>query len=279
MFDLHLHILPGIDDGSRSMQESVEMARKLVALGFRGGFCTSHFIADSDQAVENARKNELRKKLQMELERAGVEFLLLAGNEIYIDPRMIEHLISKKASALGEDSVEGKKSALDENSSAQKNSRTYILFELPFFAEVSFLRDMIFELKAHGITPILAHPERYLFLQKNPEAAVDLIKLGVKLQGNFGSVVGQYGEKAKKTMKYFLKHHLLSYLGTDLHRANGSLFLQFEKAQKKIIKFAGEEYYQKLIRNGEELARNSEEELARNSEELTKNDKELTSRF
>ena len=284
MFDLHLHILPGIDDGSRSMQESVEMARKLVTLGFRGGFCTSHFIADSDQAVGNAKKNELRKKLQIELNKAGVDFCLLAGNEIYIDPRMIDNLMLKKSSALGGDFVEKRKSALGRKSITKK-MHTYVLFELPFYAEVSFLRDMIFELKAHGITPILAHPERYLFLQKNLEAAIDLIKLGVKLQGNFGSVVGQYGGKAKKTMKYFLKHHLLSYLGTDLHRANGSLFLQFEKAQKKIIKFAGEEYYQKLIKNGEELARNSEElarndeELARSGEELARNDEELASRF
>ena len=224
MIDLHLHILPGIDDGSRSMQESVEMARKLVALGFHGGFCTSHFIADSEQAADNQKKKLLREKLQKELDRAGVKFILLPGNEIYID-------------------FEGKKGV-----------RYQILFELPFYAEVPFLRDMIFELKARGITPILAHPERYLFLQKNPDVAVDLVKLGVKLQGNFGSIIGQYGGKAKKTLKILLKRHLISYLGTDIHRADGSLFLKFEKAQKKILKYAGEEYYRKMIKDGEELA-------------------------
>ena len=242
MIDLHLHILPGIDDGSRSMQESVEMAKKLVALGFRGGFCTSHFIADSEQAADNQKKKLLREKLQKELDRAGVKFILLPGNEIYIDPKMVDQLVAKKSSALGGD-FEGKKGV-----------RYQILFELPFYAEVPFLRDMIFELKARGITPILAHPERYLFLQKNPDAAVDLVKLGVKLQGNFGSIVGQYGGKAKRTLKILLKRHLISYIGTDIHRADGSLFLKFEKAQKKILKYAGEEHYHKMIKNGEELA-------------------------
>ena len=154
MIDLHLHILPGIDDGSRSMQESVEMAKKLVALGFRGGFCTSHFIADSEQAADNQKKKLLREKLQKELDRAGVKFILLPGNEIYIDPKMVDHLVAKKSSALGGD-FEGKKGV-----------RYQILFELPFYAEVPFLRDMIFELKARGITPILAHPERYVFLPR-----------------------------------------------------------------------------------------------------------------
>ena len=246
MIDLHLHILPGIDDGSRSIQESVEMARKLATLGFRGGFCTSHFIADSEQAADNQKKKLLREKLQKELDRTGVKFILLPGNEIY--PKMVDHLVAKKSSALVGD-FEGKKGV-----------RYQILFELPFYAEVPFLRDMIFELKARGITPILAHPERYLFLQKNPDAAVDLVKLGVKLQGNFGSIVGQYGGKAKRTLKILLKRHLISYLGTDIHRADGSLFLKFEKAQKKILKYAGEEHYRRisrvlnLIKNSEELA-------------------------
>ena len=108
MIDLHLHILPGIDDGSRSMQESVEMARKLATLGFRGGFCTSHFIADSEQAADNQKKKLLREKLQKELDRASVKFILLPGNEIYIDPKMVDHLVAKKSSALGGD-FEGKK--------------------------------------------------------------------------------------------------------------------------------------------------------------------------
>ena len=109
MFDLHLHILPGIDDGSRDFSESIEMAKKLVDLGFRGGFCTSHYIADSTQSADNDLKRELRQRLQSELNKANINFKLLAGNEIYIDPKMVESLIQKKSSALGEDSQEGRK--------------------------------------------------------------------------------------------------------------------------------------------------------------------------
>ena len=103
--------------------------------------------------------------------------------------------------------------------------------------------------------PVLAHPERYLFIQKKKEAIFEIVKLGVKLQSNYGSIVGQYGGKAKKIMKFLLKNCLVSYLGTDIHRAEGSLFLKFEKAEKKIIKLIGETEYRKIIEHGDELAK------------------------
>ena len=242
MIDLHLHILPGIDDGSGSIEESVKMARKLAGLGFNGVFCTSHYIADSPQVADNQTKNRLREKLQAELDKAGIKLKLMPGNEIYIDPKMVEFLTTKKATCLGGDF------------NARKKNQ-HVLFELPFYAEVSYLRDIIFELKAKGLVPVLAHPERYLFIQKKKEVIFEIVKLGVKLQSNYGSIVGQYGGKAKKIMKFLLKNRLVSYLGTDIHRAEGSLFLKFEKAEKKIIKLIGETEYRKIIERGDELAK------------------------
>ena len=242
MIDLHLHILPGIDDGSSSLEESVRMAKRLSELGFKGAFCTSHYIADSPQAADNQTKNRLREKLQAELDKAGIKLKLLPGNEIYIDPKMVDFLTTKKATCLGGDF------------NARKKNQ-HVLFELPFYAEVSYLRDIIFELKAKDLVPVLAHPERYLFVQKKKEVIFEIVKLGVKLQSNYGSIVGQYGGKAKKIMKFLLKNCLVSYLGTDIHRAEGSLFLKFEKAEKKIIKLIGETEYRKIIEHGDELAK------------------------
>ncbi len=218
------------------------MAKRLSELGFKGAFCTSHYIADSPQAADNQTKNRLREKLQAELDKAGIKLKLLPGNEIYIDPKMVDFLTTKKATCLGGDF------------NARKKNQ-HVLFELPFYAEVSYLRDIIFELKAKGLVPVLAHPERYLFIQKNKEAVFELKKLGVKLQSNYGSIVGQYGGKAKKIMKFLLKKRLVSYLGTDIHRSEGSLFLKFEKAEKKIIKLIGEPEYRKIIERGDELAK------------------------
>ena len=218
------------------------MAKRLSELGFKGAFCTSHYIADSPQAADNQTKNRLREKLQAELDKAGIKLKLLPGNEIYIDPKMVDFLTTKKATCLGGDF------------NARKKNQ-HVLFELPFYTEVSYLRDIIFELKAKGLVPILAHPERYLFVQKKKEAIFEIVKLGVKLQSNYGSIVGQYGGKAKKIMKFLLKNRLVSYLGTDIHRAEGSLFLKFEKAEKKIIKLIGEPEYRKIIERGDELAK------------------------
>lgn len=218
------------------------MAKRLSELGFKGAFCTSHYIADSPQAADNQTKNRLREKLQAELDKAGIKLKLLPGNEIYIDPKMVNFLTTKKATCLGGDF------------NARKKNQ-HVLFELPFYAEVSYLRDIIFELKAKGLVLILAHPERYLFIQKKKETIFEIVKLGVKLQSNYGSIVGQYGGKAKKIMKFLLKNRLVSYLGTDIHRAEGSLFLKFEKAEKKIIKLIGETEYRKIIERGDELAK------------------------
>lgn len=218
------------------------MAKRLSELGFKGAFCTSHYIADSPQAADNQTKNRLRERLQTELDKAGIKLKLMPGNEIYIDPKMVDYLAKGKASCLG-----------GELNSRKKHQ--HVLFELPFYAEVSYLRDIIFELKAKGLVPVLAHPERYLFIQKKKEAIFEIVKLGVKLQSNYGSIVGQYGGKAKKIMKFLLKNRLVSYLGTDIHRAEGSLFLKFEKAEKKIIKIIGESEYRKIIANGDELAK------------------------
>ena len=80
MIDTHLHILPGIDDGSRDFEESVAMAKKLAALGFTGAFTTSHFIPNSEQLADNKTKARLRKELQAQLDELGIEFKLYPGN-------------------------------------------------------------------------------------------------------------------------------------------------------------------------------------------------------
>ena len=243
MIDTHLHILPGIDDGSRDFEESIAMAKKLVALGFTGGFTTSHFIPNSDQLADNKTKTRLRKELQARLDELGIEFKLYPGNEIYVDPEMVKYMQEDQASLLGETTK------LSADAAKNKKKKHYVLFEVPFMTEVGYLREVIFEMKSQNIVPILAHPERYEFLQKKPEKALELRKIGVKLQCNIGSMAKQYGSKPAKTMKYFLKHGLVDFLGTDAHRADGSVFEKYEKACKKIRKIITDEGLRKLQEN------------------------------
>ena len=253
MIDLHLHVLPGIDDGSQEMQESLEMIKKLSNLGFSGAFCTSHFIADSEQDADNKKKSELRNQLQKEIEKAGINFQLYAGNEIYIDPKIVQLLKSNKASTLGGIELKSLTKKNERNALENRTTKCYVLFELPFYTEVKYLRDVVFEMKANGIIPILAHPERYSFLQKDKKRVSELLGMGIKLQCNYGSIVGQYGRKAKRVMRYLLKNHLVSFLGTDIHHEDSSLFENFEKAKKKIIKITGEEEFVRISRAGKEI--------------------------
>ena len=83
------------------------------------------------------------------------------------------------------------------------NNSSYVLFEMPMNAEPMNLYDVIYSLEENKLIPVLAHPERYSFVQKEPELVYDLIQKGVLMQSNYGSILGQYGEKAKMTVKKF----------------------------------------------------------------------------
>ena len=156
---------------------------------------------------------------------------------------MVKYMQEDQASLLGE------ATKLSTDAAKNKKKKHYVLFEVPFMTEVGYLREVIFEMKSQNIVPILAHPERYEFLQKKPEKALELRKIGVKLQCNIGSMTRQYGPKPAKTMKYFLKHGLVDFLGTDAHHADGSVFEKYEKACKKISKIISEEGLKKLQEN------------------------------
>ena len=225
MIDIHSHILPGIDDGSKSMDESLAILKKMEELGFTEIVCTPHYIELTKFRTNNVKKRELLKKTQAAAKKAGINIKLHLGNEIFVSRDIVKFLKKNEAMPI---------------------NKKYVLFELPFTTEINNLGDIIFNIKVNGYTPILAHPERYLMIQKDIRVARKLKEKGVKLQCNYSSITGQYGKKPMKAMKKLLKNGLVDYLGSDVHRARHSFYGKFPKMLKRIKRIAGEEYFEKI---------------------------------
>lgn len=221
MIDFHTHILPGIDDGAQTEEQALAIIKQAKQAGFTGMVTTSHYLENHYEADERTRKR-LLKKLQEQ-----VDMDLYLGNELYITRNIETLLKGKKVSTI--------------------NQSKYLLMELPFNNQVMFLGDVVYQILSLGKVPIIAHPERYEYIQKNPEQVKELMEDGVLFQMNYGSIVGQYGKKAQKTAKYLLKHQCIHFLGSDTHKVNG-IYLKMDKILKKIEKIVGKEKLEELTR-------------------------------
>lgn len=232
MIDVHLHVLNNLDDGSRSLAESLGILQNLTNLGFTEVICTPHFMPHSKFDADNKTKSAALRRLRLAAKKANLKIKLHLGNEIYIHPEIVKNIKAKNIHPIG---------------------RKHLLFELPFYEPISGLRDIIHDLKLHGYIPILAHPERYTYFQKDKKALLELKKSGLLFQCNYGSLIGQYGRPAKRLAKFLLKNDTVSFLGTDIHRQDAALFTDFPKVQRRIIKLIGEPAYQEILHNANNL--------------------------
>lgn len=224
MIDMHTHILPNIDDGSNNIEESIEMLKEAQEAGFTGLVSTSHFIEESYNTTSKEREeliNNINNKLILE----NINIKIYNGAEAYISNNLNE-LINKSILPT-------------------INGSRYLLMELPMNSEIIYLDEIIGSLKQNGIIPIIAHPERYSYVQKNPNMLAKLIEQGVLFQANYASIIGKYGKQAEKTIKKLLKSNMIHFLGTDAHRSK-SVYIQMNIILKKIEKLIGKEKLEKI---------------------------------
>ena len=152
---------------------------------------------------------------------------------------------------------EGTSREIKEDVISTLNNSKYVLVELPFHNPILNLDDIIYELKYNNLIPIIAHPERYTYFQKNYKEVDKLREEGVLFQGNYLSIIGGYGSLSKKLFKYMLKNKYIDFLGTDIHSLNNlSVIDNYDKIIKKIKKVCGEEYYQVIINNCNNVLKN-----------------------
>lgn len=224
MIDIHCHILPGIDDGSRDVEESMEMIREAYKAGFTNIISTSHYIEESYN-VPKARRQELIDMLNSKIEQEGMKIKIYNGAEAYITPNLAELIKAEELPTM--------------------NGTKYLLMELPMHNQILNLESIVSKVINQGITLIIAHPERYDIVQKNYKVLNELADMGVLFQANYGSCIGQYGKEAEKTLKKLLKANRISFFGTDCHRAN-SVYCQMPEILKKLEKMIGKEKLEEL---------------------------------
>lgn len=196
MIDIHLHILPGVDDGPATMQESLVLAQALVQEGVVAAIATPHSNDEYPRysaAEIYARVNEL----QHVLEQQRIPLRIFAGNEVLIRSGLIADIQAGRVSTL--------------------NGSRYLLLELWNTMWLPETEQVIFELQSHGIVPIIAHPERYVTIQKDPPRIATLIQHGALAQLTASSVLGLHGSTVKRTAEVLLKRGLIHCLASDSH--------------------------------------------------------------
>lgn len=226
MIDIHNHLLPGVDDGSRSFDESIEVLKNLESVGYKSVILTPHYIRESRYSSNKENNLKVLNKLKEEIKKNNININLYLGNEIFYDKNIIDLLNNNEISSL--------------------NNSKYLLIELPMSGDVTGYEEVFSSLIRKGYKVILAHPERYFSFQKDYKKINNLVDIGVLLQCNIESIMGGYGSSAKKTVKKIFKDKKVSLLGTDIHhkKDNYEIYL---KAKKKICKYISEEEYNNLV--------------------------------
>lgn len=218
MIDIHTHLLPDIDDGVETYNESLEILEELASHGITKLILTPHYLADTIYDSPRSDNLKLLSELQKEATKAGIDIELHLGNEIYIAPEITKLLHAKTISPLADSH--------------------YLLIELPISGNFDGYEDIFYNLQTEGYQIILAHPERYLSMQKDFSILERLHNQGILFQCNLGSIIGQYGHRAAKTVKKLAKKNLIFAFGTDTHHFRD--FSEIDEAIYQLTRIYGE---------------------------------------
>jgi protein-tyrosine phosphatase len=197
--DIHCHILPGIDDGPENIGQSIALARALVAGGVTQVFATPHHIPGTAWSASVRQVRQLVNDLQQVLQQKNIPLSVHPGMEIALHPYLLKELRRNELLPLG-------------------HSNCYLL-EPPFQDFRNDLTDVLLAFKKTGYDVILAHPERNPLLKKKVDLLQELVKQGIMLQVNAGSLLGKFGQQSAETAFWLARHNCLHFVASDAHDA------------------------------------------------------------
>ena len=237
MKDLHSHLLFGIDDGSKNIDESIELLKEMEKGGVTDLMITPHYIRKSNFNCNNKNKLELFKQLEKKKKEENININLYLGNEVYLSTKLLELIKKREIRTL--------------------NNKRYLLVEVPLHNKYNNTIEIIQQVISKGIIPVLAHPERYEMFQKEPDYLEEYLSAGILMQGNFTSLFGKYGPKAKKLLIYYLKKKWITFLGSDTHH---EVKYNEKKLYKMLLKITKDkEYVEDLMFNNFDKVINDED--------------------
>ena len=196
--DVHSHFIPGIDDGSQSMEQSIELLTAMSELGYRKVVPTPHTMGDGYKNTPDIILGGL-EKLRAEVKRMGLNIEVDAAAEYYLDHELEKKVTERTVLTFGDN---------------------LLLFELPFLSEPNALAQVVFHMQTQGYKPVLAHPERYSFWHNDFAKYESLKDRGVLFQLNMIALSGAYGPQAKQIAEKLVDAGAYELIGSDCHSMN-----------------------------------------------------------
>lgn len=193
--DIHSHFVPAIDDGSQSIEETIEMLRRLEKMGFRKAITTPHIISDLFPNSPAKIVGSFRS-LKEELKKESLSIELEVAAEHYLDEFLMKSIEDDQFLTFGE---------------------KYFLFETSFMTKPAALEEFIFKIVSKGMKPVMAHPERYLYFHNSWDLVTEIWNRGTLFQINISSLGGYYSKPAKNLAEKMIDAEMIHFLGTDAH--------------------------------------------------------------
>lgn len=233
MIDLHCHILTAVDDGSQTIESSIEMAKEAYREGIDKILVTPHHM---DGEYINHKKEIIEKtdNFQKILYDNGINIEIRPGQEVHINGNLL-------------DAIEN-----DDILYTSNQGQRYLMLELPHNEVPKYTSDMIFEIKLNGIIPIIVHPERNLGIMNNPDILYDLVEQGCLTQITATSYVGGFGSKIQKFTEQIIDAKLGFMFSSDAHNLSGRRF-RVEEAYTKLSKEKGKVITQAYMDNAQKV--------------------------
>lgn len=197
--DIHSHLLPGIDDGAKNLNSSIELISKMNSYGIKNFITTPHVLGDVYPNSSDSIKSKLKEVREELVKRNMNDISINAAAEYMMDEQF---------------------SMLLENDDILTLKDNFILVEMSYFSAPLNLFDILFEIQLKGYKPVLAHPERYNFYHNDFQQYYKLKQAGCLFQLNLLSLTEQYGKHVQKISNQLLKENMYDFVGTDTHHHN-----------------------------------------------------------
>lgn len=215
--DIHSHLLPGLDDGVQSFEDAEEIILRFVRAGYQKLITTPHIMSDAYRNTPEGIRSKLTE-LNDYLKSKNISIQVEVAAEYYLD--------------------EAFNKSIELNQEILTFGNKYLLFETNFMTEPLHLKEFIFMATTKGYQLVLAHPERYLYLQNDISKAEDMINRGVYFQINTSSLTGYYSREAQRTAFKLIDKGWVHFLGSDCHSLQHIRLLEEAKRSR---------YYQKAL--------------------------------
>ena len=213
--DIHSHLLPGIDDGAKDLNDSIDLIQKMASFGIKNFIITPHVLGDLYPNTPEIIKTKLTE-VQNELKKRSITDISITA--------AAEYMIDEQFSVILE---EGNILTLKDN---------LVLVEMSYFSPPNNLYDILFQLGLKGYKPVLAHPERYNSYHNNFREFTKLKRAGCLFQLNLLSLTNNYGREVQKTSERLLKENMYDFVGTDTHHLNHLQLLKTIATKKNLSK-------------------------------------------